>query len=139
MNILLLTLTDDPFDPSGHGRFGGSHAFFFDLARQLVRMGHDITIVTRLNSSKKQENQELGINCRIFRLPVGPAAEIDHHSFSSLVHAILVVMKEVLRDHTFDIVQTSNWLSGSLAAGGVGDGIGENVLTNVSGIGLVRE
>src|SRR5437660_1020289 len=38
MRILLLTLTDDPFDPAGVGRFGGTHAFFFDLSRQFVRM-----------------------------------------------------------------------------------------------------
>jgi len=116
MEILLLTLTDDPFDPPGHGRFGGSHAFFFDLARQLVRLGHDVTIATRLNSKKKEIYRELGPACRLNRIPVGPEEEIDHHSFGELITEISQHIKNLYQGKHFDIMQTSNWLSGAVAS-----------------------
>lgn len=115
MNILLLTLTDDPFDPPGHGRFGGAHAFFFDLARQFVRMGHDVTMATRLNAPRKPAFQDFGPHCRIHRLAVGPPEEIDHHSLGFLVDDIAEETTRTFRDHAFDVVQTSNWLSGAVA------------------------
>ena len=115
MKILLLTLTDDPFDPPGHGRFGGSHAFFFDLARQFVRLGHDVTIITRLNDSQKQVFQDLGPACRLHRIAVGPPTEIYHHSFGNLIYEIATAINNLLKDSTFNVVQTSNWLSGAVA------------------------
>jgi glycosyltransferase involved in cell wall biosynthesis len=115
MKILLLTLTDDPFDPPGHGRFGGSHAFFFDLARQFVRIGHDVTIVTRLNSLHKATFEDLGPYCRIHRVAVGSPAEIDHHSFGDLAEELTTAVKELFQKIEIDIVQTSNWLSGAVA------------------------
>ncbi|MEO5335950.1 MAG: glycosyltransferase [Magnetospirillum sp. WYHS-4] len=117
MDILLLTLTDDPFDPPGAGRFGGSHAFFFDLSRQFVRRGHDLTIVTRLNSSCKPRIQELGPLCRLYRLEVGSPTEMDHHSMGSLRDELADALAGLLSGKTFDIVQTSNWLSGAVGIG----------------------
>jgi glycosyltransferase involved in cell wall biosynthesis len=114
MRILLLTLTDDPFDPPGLGRFGGSHAFFFDLSRQLVRMGHDITIVTRLNDQTKPRFQALGPLCRVFRLEVGPPSEVDHHSLGKLREAIIAATLGLPLEGRFDVLQTSNWVSGAV-------------------------
>lgn len=114
MDILLLTLTDDPFDPPGAGRFGGSHAFFFELSRQFVRRGHDLTIVTRLNNACKPRIQELGPLCRLYRLEVGSPTEANHHSLGSLCSELAHALTDLLSAKTFDIVQTSNWLSGAV-------------------------
>jgi D-inositol-3-phosphate glycosyltransferase len=114
MRILLLTLTDDPFDPAGVGRFGGSQAFFFDLSRQLVRMGHFVTIVTRLNDPGKPRLQSLGPLCCVHRLAVGPAAEVDHHSLGHLRGELVADVLALSLGGRFDILQTSNWLSGAV-------------------------
>lgn len=114
MRILLLTLTDDPFDPAGAGRFGGSHAFFFDISRELVRRGHDVTIITRLNEPHKPRFQSLGPLCRIYRLEVGPAAEVDHHALGNLHGDLTTNILSLPLDPPFSILQTSNWLSGAV-------------------------
>lgn len=114
MRILLLTLTDDPFDPAGVGRFGGSQAFFFDLSRQLVRLGHVVTIVTRLNDRVKPCFQPLGPNCCVHRIAVGPAAEVDHHSLNYLHEELVTSIRALPFEARFDILQTSNWLSGAV-------------------------
>jgi glycosyltransferase involved in cell wall biosynthesis len=113
MRILLLILTDDPFDPAGVGRFGGTHAFFFDLSRQFVRMGHNVTIVTRLNDPGKPQFQSLGPLCCIHRINVGPSLEIDHHALGHL-REDLITSVLALFNTRFDILQTSNWLSGAV-------------------------
>lgn len=114
MRILLLTLTDDPFDLAGVGRFGGSQAFFFDLSRQLVRMGHRVTIVTRLNDPGKPRFQSLGPLCCVHRVGVGPASEVDHHSLGYLREELVAGVLALRLDGRFDILQTSNWLSGAV-------------------------
>ena len=114
MRILLLTLTDDPFDPAGVGRFGGTHAFFFDLSRQFVRMGHVVTIVTRLNSPSKPRFQSLGSLCCIHRVAIGPVLEIDHHSLGHLREDLIASVLALPLGDRFDVLQTSNWLSGAV-------------------------
>ena len=114
MRILLLTLTDDPFDPAGVGRFGGSHSFFFDLSRQFVRMGHCVTIVTRLNDPGKPHFQSLGPLCCIHRIEVGPPLEINHHSLGYLREELIAGVLALPLEGRFDILQTSNWLSGAV-------------------------
>jgi glycosyltransferase involved in cell wall biosynthesis len=114
MRILLLTLTDDPFDPAGVGRFGGTHAFFFDLSRQFVRMGHGVTIVTRLNDPSKPRFQSLGPLCCIHRVAIGPPLEIDHHSLGPLREDLIASVLALPLGDRFDVLQTSNWLSGAV-------------------------
>ncbi|MEA2329592.1 MAG: hypothetical protein QOE68_4551, partial [Thermoanaerobaculia bacterium] len=53
MNILIITLTDDPFDPPGESRYGGAQRFMFDLGRYLVRRGHHVVFMTRQSRSRK--------------------------------------------------------------------------------------
>lgn len=136
MRILLLTLTDDPFDPAGVGRFGGAHAFFFDLSRQFVRMGHSVTIVTRLNDPDKPCFQSLGALCCIHRLNVGPPLEIDHHSLGHLREDLIVSVRALLKTK-FDVVQTSNWLSGAVGMALVPDTASKHVHHLLS-LGRVR-
>src|SRR5579871_2728647 len=114
MRILLLTLTDDPFDAAGIGRFGGSQAFFFDLSRQFVRMGHYVTVVTRLNDPGKPVLQQLGPLCCIHRVAVGPPFEVDHHSLGNLCEDLVASVLALPFEKRFEILQTSNWLSGAV-------------------------
>ena len=137
MRILLLTLTDDPFDPAGVGRFGGSQAFFFDLSRQLVRMGHCVTVVTRLNDPGKPRFQSLGPLCSIHRVAVGPPLEVDHHSLGHLREDLIANVLALPLDGRFHILQTSNWLSGSVGLG-LTPGIADKHVHHLLSLGRVR-
>jgi glycosyltransferase involved in cell wall biosynthesis len=137
MHILLLTLTDDPFDPAGVGRFGGSQAFFFDLSRQLVRMEHCVTIVTRLNDPGKPRFQSLGPLCCIHRVAVGPPLEVDHHSLGHLREDLVASLLALPLEGRFDILQTSNWLSGAVGLALVPD-IADKHVHHLLSLGRVR-
>jgi glycosyltransferase involved in cell wall biosynthesis len=137
MRILLLILTDDPFDPAGIGRFGGSQAFFFDLSRQFVRMGHEIAIVTRLNHPDKPQYQPLGPLCSIHRVAVGPALEVDHHSLGHLREDLIASVLALPLEGRFDILQTSNWLSGAVGLELV-PGIANKHAHHILSLGRVR-
>jgi glycosyltransferase involved in cell wall biosynthesis len=137
MRILLLTLTDDPFDPAGVGRFGGTHAFFFDLSRQFVRMGHSVTIVTRLNDPGKPHFQSLGPLCCIHRVTIGPPLEIDHHSLGHLREDLIASVLALPLDTPFDILQTSNWLSGAVGLA-LMPGIADKHVHHLLSLGRVR-
>lgn len=137
MRILLLTLTDDPFDPAGVGRFGGSQAFFFDLSRQFVRMGHHVTIVTRLNDIRKPHFQSLGPLCSIYRVAVGPPSEVDHHSLGYLREDLIASILALPLDGRFDILQTSNWLSGAVGLALVPD-LADKHVHHLLSLGRVR-
>jgi glycosyltransferase involved in cell wall biosynthesis len=137
MRILLLTLTDDPFDPAGVGRFGGTHAFFFDLTRQFVRMGHDVTIVTRLNDRSKPRFQSLGPVCCIHRVAIGPPLEIDHHSLGHFRDALIASVLALPLGSRFDVLQTSNWLSGAVGLALV-PGIADKHVHHLLSLGRVR-
>jgi glycosyltransferase involved in cell wall biosynthesis len=137
MRILLLTLTDDPFDPAGVGRFGGTHAFFFDLSRQFVRMGHCVTIVTRLNDPGKPRIQSLGPLCCIYRVAIGPPLEVDHHSLGHLREDLIASVLALPVEGGFDILQTSNWLSGAVGLALV-PGIADKHVHHLLSLGRVR-
>jgi glycosyltransferase involved in cell wall biosynthesis len=137
MRILLLILTDDPFDPAGVGRYGGSQAFFFDLSRQFVRMGHRVTIVTRLNDPAKPCFQSLGALCCIHRVAVGPALEVDHHSLGHLREDLIASVLALPLEGRFDILQTSNWLSGAVGLSLMPD-IADKHIHHLLSLGRVR-
>jgi len=137
MRILLLTLTDDPFDPAGVGRFGGTHAFFFDLSRQFVRMGHSVTIVTRLNDRSKPRFQPLGPLCCVHRVAIGPPEEIDHHSLGHLRKDLIATVLRLPLGERFEVLQTSNWLSGAVGLGLV-PSIADKHVHHLLSLGRVR-
>jgi glycosyltransferase involved in cell wall biosynthesis len=137
MRILLLTLTDDPFDPAGIGRFGGTHAFFFDLSRQFVRMGHSVTIVTRLNDRCKPLFQSLGPLCCLHRVAIGPPEEIDHHSLGHLREDLIASVLALPLGARFDVLQTSNWLSGAVGMALL-PGIADKHVHHLLSLGRVR-
>lgn len=137
MRILLLTLTDDPFDPAGVGRFGGSHAFFFDLSRQFVRLGHSVTIVTRLNDPSKPRFQSLGPLCCIHRVNIGPPLEIDHHSLGHLREDLIASVLALPFGARFNILQTSNWLSGAVGLALI-PGIADKHVHHLLSLGRLR-
>ena len=114
--ILIVSLTDDPVDPPGSGRYGGSHQFIFDLARHLVRRESDVTFITRRSRPDKPLFQEFGPLCRIHRLEVGPLHETSHHSLwreaLELRQGVCTVVEKLEKPTS---VLSFNWISGLAA------------------------
>lgn len=124
LHVIQFCLTDDPFDPPGHGRFGGGHQFMFDIGRYLVRDGVRVTFLTRLNHPEKTRVHELGPFCTIWRVAAGPPrdlsqAELSGHLDTLSDEAFRLLSGEHPRP---DVVHSHNWISGEVArrlAGGL--------------------
>ncbi|MBV9494198.1 MAG: glycosyltransferase [Acidobacteria bacterium] len=116
MNVLIITLTDDPFDPPGENRYGGAQRFMFDLGRHLVRGGHFVLFVTRQSRPGKPLRQTFGSRCEIRRFPIGPSHELSHHDLWSHADEIQTRVCEIVQSaKPFDSVLSFSWLSGLAA------------------------
>lgn len=116
MNILIITLTDDPFDPPGESRYGGAQRFMFDLGRHLVRAGHYVLFVTRQSRPGKPLHQTFGLRCQVRRFAVGPSDELTHHELWRFQEEIESKVLAIVKDGPpFDAVLSFSWLSGLMA------------------------
>src|SRR5947209_4180877 len=115
MRVIIVSLTDDPLDPPGADRYGGSHVFMFDLCRHLVRTGSSVTLLTRKSRPDKPDLQQLGPSFQVRRFRVGPDYELSHHDLWEWQQQILLQSAEIASVDKFDIVFSINWLSGLMA------------------------
>src|SRR5205807_8596871 len=58
--------------------------------------------------------QSLGPLCCVYRLAIGPPEEIDHHSLGHLREDLIASALALPFGDRFDVLQTSNWLSGAV-------------------------
>lgn len=118
MRIGVLCLTDDPFDPPGYGRHGGSHRVMFDMGRHFVRRGASIVYVTRLNAPMKPDREQFGARCSIHRIRVGPPEPMPYYACAGFLDEMAQAVEEIaeLATPPFDRVVSYNWLSGEVAA-----------------------
>lgn len=73
MKIVLTNYTAFPF----HG-YGGAERYLFTLARELVKLGHEVHILTlRFNNSHKKDIIYNGINYHFFSIPFYGVFDID--------------------------------------------------------------
>lgn len=116
MRIVMLSLIDDPFDPPGGGRYGGGHLFVLDLGRYLVRNGHRLTFLTRLNEPSKPLHEALGPRCDIYRIRVGPEADINPTDLAPWLRPLTEQTMEIVRSTgPFDVLHSHYWISGIVA------------------------
>jgi glycosyltransferase involved in cell wall biosynthesis len=117
MRIGVLCLTDDPFDPPGHGRHGGSNKVMFDMGRHFVRRGATITYVCRLNSVDKPTFEQFGARCSIHRIPIGPPERMPYYECAGLLDEMTEAVRGIadLNAPTIERVVSYNWLSGEVA------------------------
>lgn len=118
MRIGVLCLTDDPFDPPGYGRHGGSHRVMFDMGRHFIRRGATVIYFTRLNSPLKPVVEQLGSRCEINRISVGPPESMPYYECADLLDEMAQGVREITELSTLplDRVVSYNWLSGEVAA-----------------------
>jgi len=118
MRIGVLCLTDDPFDPAGYGRHGGSHRVMFDMGRHFVRRGATVIYVTRLNSPHKPAFEELGTRCSIHRVASGPTEPMPYYECAAFLDDMTRAVSELaaMRSPPPERVVSYNWLSGEVAA-----------------------
>jgi D-inositol-3-phosphate glycosyltransferase len=112
----MISVIDDPFDPPGGERFGGGHLFVFDLGRFLIRRGHRVTYITRLNDPRKLDKEQLGPMCTVYRLRVGPLSDVPPSELGGFL-AEMTSQSLALLDNisSFDAIHSHYWLSGIIA------------------------
>ena len=117
VHIAIFCLTDDPFDPPGHGPRGGSHKMMFDMGLAFVRLGASVTFVVRLDSPTKPPFQQLGSLCRIHRLHAGPAAPVAYYRCTEFFDQMVAASRDIpgLSPEAVDRVVSYNWLAGEVA------------------------
>ena len=113
--MLLLCLTDDPLDPPGHERFGGGHMFVFDLGRHLVRAGWMVDYITRRNSPTKPLVEALGPRCTVFRVDVGPPADLHPLELWKYYEDLTSATAVIAARSRYTVIHSHNWLSGGVA------------------------
>jgi hypothetical protein len=116
-HVVQLCLTEDPFDPPGHERFGGGHLFLFDLGRYLVRTGARVTFVTRLNAPGKPLHQELGPRCEIFRVVGGPPADMTPSALGKYLEEVHEATRDLVEPWLagVNVLHSHNWIAGFVA------------------------
>jgi glycosyltransferase involved in cell wall biosynthesis len=115
-HIGIICVIDDPFDPPGHGRFGGGHTFMFDLGRYLIRNGHQVSYVTRLNSETKSLFDNLGPRCSILRIPAGPPKDVDTEQTSLYIDFMEQETTSFFMSRGWpDVIHAQYWVSGEIA------------------------
>jgi D-inositol-3-phosphate glycosyltransferase len=115
MRVIIVSLTDDPFDPPGADRYGGAQLFIFNLCRHLVRAGSYVTLLTRKSRPDKPDIQQLGPAFLVRRLRVGPDHEVSHHDLWKWRHQLIDLSTELVPADSFDFIFSMNWLSGLMA------------------------
>jgi D-inositol-3-phosphate glycosyltransferase len=115
-HIALVCFIADPFDPPGYERFGGGHLFLFDLGRFLIQSGYRVTFFTRKNSETKASFDELGPLCSIYRLEVGPAAEIHPDAVGTYLDALSKAFAEIVESTgaEFAAIHSHYWIAGEV-------------------------
>ncbi|GEM_PF-2030020 len=115
MRVVVVCLTDDPFDPPGEGGHGGSHRFICDLGRHLVRQGIRVTFVTRLDHPQKPDRDVLGSYADLHRLAVGPVEVLPYYDVAAHLTSLASRLAELAGGWSLsdeDRVVSYNWISG---------------------------
>lgn len=115
-HIGICCMIDDPFDPPGHGRFGGGHVFMFELGRYLVQAGNRVTFLTRRNAAQKPRLEQLGPYCTLLRIPAGPAEEIAVEDVGAFTDNLVDASGEFFGHEGWpQVVHAQYWISGEVA------------------------
>ena len=116
-HIAIICFIADPFDPPGYERFGGGHLFLFELGRFLVKNGFYVTYITRLNSPTKNEFEQLGPKCKIFRIKTGPLKEIQPDETGKYLLKLYNITYKTIQNIVpcVEIIHSHYWIAGEVS------------------------
>jgi len=117
VNIALICMVNDPFDPPGLPWIGGGQLVFFHLGKMLVSNGMNVTFITRRTSIEKPVYEKIASQVAVYRLTVGPPEILAPEQSGHHIHELILETEKVVleRELSFDIVHSQYWLGGICA------------------------
>ena len=114
MRILLLILTDDPFDPAGVGRFGSSPASFSTYRDNSSAWGtmSRLFCVSATSANLTFSRSALYVPSTGWLSDLHQ--EVHHHSLGYLREDLIASILALPLNGRSDVLQTGNWLSGAV-------------------------
>ncbi|TMQ94413.1 glycosyltransferase family 1 protein [Actinomadura soli] len=94
---------------------GGQHVFVADLAAELGRQGHDVTVYTRRDSPALRERVRLAPRVTVEHVPAGPAEPIARHALLPWMHDFGRHLGRRWAADPPDVAHAHFWMSGLAA------------------------
>jgi len=116
MRIALVSEHASPLAAIGGADVGGQHLHVAELAAGLVRMGHSVSVHTRLDSADLAERVTTSAGYEVVHVPAGPTAPVPKDDLWPHMAAFGDHLTEMLKFQQPDVVHAHFWMSGWAAA-----------------------
>jgi len=114
--VALISVHGDPLVRPGSIEAGGQNVYVYSLAKELVRLGWQVDIFTRLDKKSKKKQVRLKSNLRVIRIEAGPRKFISKDEIYNFLPEFLKGFLDFILENKqeYSIVHTNYWLSGWL-------------------------
>ncbi|MEU5765501.1 glycosyltransferase [Streptomyces asoensis] len=117
---------------------GGQNVYVAQLARQLARRGHDVTVYTRRDGSRLPERVTMPGGVKVVHVPAGPAAPVPKDELLPFMPEFGAWMARAWAAETPDVVHAHFWMSGMAAVAGA-RALGVPVVQTYHALGTVKK
>ncbi|MDR5781197.1 glycosyltransferase family 1 protein [Caballeronia sp. LZ065] len=138
MKIALISEHASPLGIAGGVDSGGQNIYVANVARQLVRIGHDVDVFTRCDRSLLPIVSRFE-NIRVINVPAGPPVQLPKEQLLPYMEAFAVFMIDFMKKEAqpYAIVHANFFMSG-LVGLRIKDALGVPLVTTFHALGRVR-
>ncbi|MDR5883506.1 glycosyltransferase family 1 protein [Caballeronia sp. LZ032] len=138
MKIALISEHASPLAIAGGVDSGGQNIYVANVARQLVRIGHDVDVFTRCDRSLLPLISRFE-NIRVINVPAGPPVQLPKEQLLPHMDAFADFMIDFMKREaqSYDIVHANFFMSG-LVGLRIKDALGVPLVTTFHALGRVR-
>ncbi|MDR5763470.1 glycosyltransferase family 1 protein [Caballeronia sp. LZ035] len=138
MKIALISEHASPLAVAGGVDSGGQNIYVGNVARQLVRLGHDVDVFTRCDRSLLPLVSRFE-NIRVINVPAGPPVQLPKEQLLPHMDAFASFMIEFMKQErqTYAVVHANFFMSG-LVGLRIKDALGVPLVTTFHALGRVR-
>jgi D-inositol-3-phosphate glycosyltransferase len=114
LKIAVLSVHSSPLDQPGIGDTGGMSIYIRELTREMVKLGHQVDVYTRVQNKVSPTVTELVPGVRLIHIHAGQPAYIDKMLIYSHVPDFACKVESFRREHYlhYDLLFCHYWLSG---------------------------
>nr|WP_284504205.1 glycosyltransferase family 1 protein [Caballeronia sp. ATUFL_F2_KS9A] len=138
VKIALISEHASPLAIAGGVDSGGQNIYVANVARQLVRIGHDVDVFTRCDRSLLPLVSRFE-NIRVINVPAGPPVQLPKEQLLPHMDAFAGFMIDFMKNEAqpYDIVHANFFMSG-LVGLRIKDALGVPLVTTFHALGRVR-
>jgi glycosyltransferase involved in cell wall biosynthesis len=133
MKIAMISLLADPLHPNGHGQ----SVHVAELARELGRQGHHVTVYTRRADASARDKVRLGPGVTVEHVPAGPPHPVAKEDLPAHLPEFGSRLAARWRAARPDVVHSHFWTSALAALAGAKD-LDIPVVQSYHALGLAR-